>query len=160
MTNQITNITRTFNSGDRVCCRERGRYNGTIECIMCGICIKCNIKKYAECVGDFKYKAIASFYENGTLKRFKYNTYELDLEPPLPQKEEPKAFDLSPKDIRPLGEVEISIPLIVPDGEEMEEEDDDPVLELVQRKTNRPIVKPAVGISLDQFLDQGWRRPI
>jgi len=150
-----------FSPDDRVQCKEKNRRNGTVLCIMCGTCEQCRGKptNYFLCSADNKdkLKVQVSYPDSG--KRFKYDYAELELEPPLPIKPPQKVYDLSAKDIRPLGDAMISVPLIVSD-----EEDDSESLtvapeleeEIIEKRSDMPN-----GICFDTFLSfQRMERPI
>jgi len=144
-----------FSPGDRVQCKEKNRYNGTVMHIMCGICELCLAmpRNYTLCVAEDKTKVLVTY--SNSVKRFKYNYSELELEPPLPIKPAHKTYDLSAKDIRPLGDITISVPLIVPDGLEEDEEGEDTC------EVKQAINKPMSGMFLDKFLSEHtMERPI
>jgi len=104
-----------FQTGDRVQCKAKNRRHGTVVRIYCGKCEKCITNNdTSNCVADAKdkVKVLASFFDGHATKRFKYDYSELEIEPPLPEKPIKKIYDFSPKDIRPLGDIVVDIPLI------------------------------------------------
>lgn len=139
-----------FKIGDRVQYKAKSRRNGTVIAIMCGICEKCKAtpRNYAMCIGDEKNKVSVSYADSS--KRSKYDYTELELELPLPLKSNPKVFDWSPPDIRPLGDVRISVPLIVSDDEE--EADDTVVPDKLEQTIIEPIKRLDNKTTLDEFL--------
>lgn len=149
-----------FSPGDRVLCKEKSRRNGTVLHIMCGVCEKCRTtpKNYALCTGtnEEKKKLLVSYSDN---KKYKYEYTELELEAPLPLKPATKVYDLSAKDIRPLGDATISVPLIVCDDEEEEEQVEEP--EETKRAITESKSNIVDGMFFDQFLSlQRMDRPI
>lgn len=158
-------LTNPFLPGDRVQCQAKNRHNGTVVYLYCDLCDKCKNKSYNQCEADQKdrNKVLASFYNPITKssKRYRYDYTELQLEPPLPLKEQEKSYDFSPRDIRPLGSARLNIPLIVSEGDdednvELEEELDLPTC-------NQPNgCKKYKGMILDDFLTfaSDMRRPI
>jgi len=117
-----------FSPDDRVQCKEKNRRNGTVLCIMCGFCEKCKTKPvdYKLCTAEDKDKNKVYVSYPDSNKRFKYDFAELEVEPPLPIKPPQKVYDLSAKDIRPLGDAQISVPLIVSDDDDDAGEDGTP----------------------------------
>jgi hypothetical protein len=150
-----------FSPGDRVLCKEKSRRNGTVLYKMCGVCEKCRTmpKAYEQCTAteEEKKKLLVSYADSN--KRYKYEYTELELEAPLPVKPPQKICDLSAKDIRPLGDATLSVPLIVCDDEEEEEQHEEPNEE--NQADNETRSKPLNGIFMDQFLSlQQMERPI
>lgn len=153
-----------FSQDDRVQCKEKNRRNGTVLCIMCGKCEKCSIKpfsieNYKACTAQIedKNKVYVSYSDSN--KRFKYDYIELEIEPPLPVKPPQKVYDLSAKDIRPLGDARISVPLIVCEDEENDNEIEEPVKQNEASIDNKQVV--VSGMTFDAFLSfSRMERPI
>ncbi len=142
-----------FKPGDRVQYKEKNRRNGLVLCIYCGTCINCTNKLLDKCDGAYKSRVAVSFYESisGCSKQFKYHFSELELEPPAPPEPKveitplPRAYDFSPKDIRPLGDAKVDIPLIVEDEYSEPEIDTDEVdveLDELEEELNAKTTEP------------------
>jgi hypothetical protein len=133
-----------FQIGDKVFAKEKNRRNGTVMHVMCGVCEKCSQKNYSECTAETKNKLLVHYSDGTTNKRFKCEYTEVEAEPPLPFKAESKAYDLSPKEIRPLGSATLSLPLIEDEeSDENEIEVDIDVEELTtesEKSTAMPLI--------------------
>jgi hypothetical protein len=153
-----------FSPDDRVQCKEKNRRHGTVLCIMCGKCEKCSIKpfsieNYKLCTAkvEDKNKVYVSYPDSN--KRFKYDYIELEIEPPLPVKPPQKVYDLSAKDIRPLGDARISVPLIVSEDEENDDGAEEPFTQNEAIIENKQVV--VSGMTFDTFLSfSRMERPI
>lgn len=150
-----------FSPGDRVQCKEKNRRNGTVLFTMCGVCEKCRTtpKNYELCTAEDKDKGKVQVSYPESIKRYKYDYTELEVEPPLPVKPPQKVYDLSAKDIRPLGEARLSVPLIVSeDDENIEGEETVTDASEANIESSNEIPK---GVFFDAFLSQHtMERPI
>jgi hypothetical protein len=150
-----------FAPGDRVQCKQKNRRNGQVIEVFCGDCGKCKDRFYKDCTQEplNRVKVIVSFPVEQGQKRYRYDYSELSFEDPIPFKSAERSYDLSPRDIRPLGSAKVDVPLIVPDTDEGEPEME---VEEPTSTIDLNIHKPSYGMLLDDYLAGGqrMRRPI
>lgn len=157
-----------FTPGDIVECKANGRRYGTVLCIFCGICINCNSKCFKICSADLdkKTKVLVEFPDSlypTCSKKYRYEYDELALQSKsnttvqsnsvsenIKALEQPiKQFNLTPKDVRPLGSASIDIPLITDSSEELEVEPVSGEIKQSHDKTNNRL---PIGTSFDKYL--------
>lgn len=159
-----------YKTGDRVQCKAKSRKHGTVIRNYCGNCAKCTSTPRPstyECTASEKDKVrvLAEFHNGYSFKRYKYDYTELEPneEENLPFKPTTISYDFSPKEIQPLGDIEIDIPLIVPEEyqeveEEEEELSEDDVIEVQEDPAN--LKRPERGSFWDKHISDRISRPI